>query len=151
MTARPLIATLLSSVCLFVFLFFCSFCRLIATLTHTPQPYFTWLKGFWFSTLEKGEGVSWRQLSSVSVSKNCSDEAHYTAVETDGAACFAAHNVPVGPRARDIKLPGWIECYYATVLGPVTNMSYDRTGGWTAEKLGRVLDDSFVSCPNITA
>lgn len=73
--------------------------------------------GFWFSTLANGENVSWQQVGKpVSISKNCSDEHHFSTVESEGSQCFAAAGVSVGPH-RNILQHGWINCYYATVLG----------------------------------
>jgi hypothetical protein len=105
--------------------------------------------GYWYSTLKAGEGASWRQIEvTKSIAKVCADNHHYTAIEADGTACYAAANVATGNGKRNIKSKGWIQCYYATILGPQANSSYDRTGGWTAGQLEALWDGAFVQCPS---
>ena len=71
-----------------------------------------------------------------------------SAVEASGRKCFDGAGARTGP-SRDVKVPAWIHCYYATILGPKSNTSYDRTGGWTKERLGSVWEGAFTACPAV--
>eukprot|EP00035_Acanthoeca_spectabilis_P036377 m.486718 g.486718 ORF g.486718 m.486718 type:complete len:141 (+) comp79355_c0_seq1:584-1006(+) len=104
--------------------------------------------GFWFSMLKSGENHTWRQTSTESITKNCTDEYHFAAVERSGGDCFSTAGVIIGPH-RDRQTPKWIWCYYGTVLGPRAHASFDRTGGWTTQHFGDVLAEAFQHCPRV--
>lgn len=126
--------------------------------------------GFWFSMLKSGENHTWRQTSTESITKNCTDEYHFAAVERSGRDCFSTAGVIIGPH-RDRQNPKWIWCYYGTVLGaiasrapvllsltattllhvagPRAHASFDRTGGWTTQHFGDVLAEAFQHCPRV--
>jgi hypothetical protein len=110
-------------------------------------------KCFWYSTLATGEGTAWKQHGVVKrISKNCSDEVHYGNVERRGSKCFARTQVAgvpcaVGTGNRDLTSECWIDCYYATILGPNSNSSYDRAGGMAAKDLENGWDEAFQKCP----
>ena len=130
---------------------------------------------FWYSTLKAGENVTWRQLAlTKQIEKSCADRVFLNAVECSGKGVFAAAGAKTGA-ARDVKSPAWIRyiwipavdplseslllilkssrvrSFYATTLGPRSNTSYDRSGGWSAERMDEVWSDQFSVCPDVRA
>ena len=128
---------------------------------------------FWYSTLKAGENVTWRQLAlTKQIEKSCADRVFLSAVESSGKGIFAAAGATTGA-ARDVKSPAWIRytripaaavvayipaanpaasrirSFYATTLGRRSNASYDRSGGWSAERMDEVWSDQFSVCPDV--
>eukprot|EP01047_Picozoa_sp_COSAG01_P074851 COSAG01_NODE_12641_length_1705_cov_2.080324_1_plen_348_part_00 len=103
---------------------------------------------FWYSTLQAGENVTWRQLALTrQVEKACADRVFLDAVES--GPCFARAGVRTGAAHRDLHAPAWIRCFYATILGPRSNSSYDRSGGWSIERMEAVWAQMFSRCPDV--
>ena len=104
---------------------------------------------FWYSTLKAGENVTWRQLAlTKQIDKACADHVFLNEVETSGASCFKTAGAKTGA-GRDLLAPAWIRCFYTTTLGPKSNTSYDRSGGWNAAQMEVVWDDMFSKCPDV--
>ena len=50
---------------------------------------------------------------------------------------------------RDVKAACFIRCYYAAVLGPRANESYELEGGIAVEELVATWGKAFASCPAV--
>ena len=50
---------------------------------------------------------------------------------------------------RDVKEACFIRCYYAAVLGPRANESYELEGGIAVEELVATWGKAFASCPAV--
>lgn len=104
--------------------------------------------GYWYSTLKSGEGSTWKNQKLIKrIAKNCSDGIHYSAIEHAGQKCFASSGKCKTGKQRVVSAPCWINCYYATVLGPRANASYDTTGGMSVSALQHIWDRGFEECP----
>ena len=70
--------------------------------------------GEWYSLVASDEGKYWRNATIVkAINQRCQARALDAKVESEGKTCFSAC-----PQPTNQSTACWIECFYATVLGP---------------------------------
>lgn len=122
------------------------------------QPWGCWsaniprkLRGFWYSTLEQGEGVSWRVNKLKTVNETCLKKSIISSVEKhDTKGCFNG----CGP-VRNVSSPCWIGCFFDTLLGPTAKESTELPlSGMPVADIEKSWSDAFLpidqgGCPEI--
>eukprot|EP00038_Savillea_parva_P026030 m.50883 g.50883 ORF g.50883 m.50883 type:complete len:309 (+) comp7270_c1_seq1:80-1006(+) len=121
--------------------------------------------GFWYSTTSDGycgdgryasrDGCTWRLVQQIKrVNKTCSDNSIFSTVEVYGKDCFANCS-GVGPQ-RNTSSTCWIECFYASVVGPDAGKQGGAVAGMPLSDLEQAWNAPFASedptkggCPNI--
>eukprot|EP00041_Stephanoeca_diplocostata_P011875 m.197026 g.197026 ORF g.197026 m.197026 type:complete len:311 (-) comp18707_c0_seq3:271-1203(-) len=108
--------------------------------------------GQWYSTVGEGNcdnpdhvACAWKLIRTIKkISATCHSARVRAAVEALGTACFSACG-------SDRHSMCYIDCYYATLLGPAAGHTYPSTGGLSQQKIVSIWTDAFAACPDISA
>lgn len=107
--------------------------------------------GLWYSTLQEGEGKTWKVLSLRTVNETCLKSTIISSVEkhdTDG--CFNSCSP-----TRNVTSACWIGCFFDTLLGPNAKKSTTLPlGGMSVVDVEKSWTDAFLpeaqgGCPEI--
>jgi hypothetical protein len=81
--------------------------------------------GLWYSLDAKNEGEYWRNATVVkAITADCHAQGLDSTVEQAGSACFDACEQP-----SNTSSACWIQCFFATALGPTSNTTFAPDGG----------------------
>lgn len=102
-------------------------------------------KGQWYSLATKDAGKYWRNATIVkTINQRCHSRGVDRLVTTTGKRCFEAC-----PQPANQSSPCWVDCFFATVLGPNANSTLkpvgSQSGGMTVDDLSSAWLSGFRS------
>uniref|UniRef100_A0A7S2TVY7 Uncharacterized protein n=1 Tax=Lotharella oceanica TaxID=641309 RepID=A0A7S2TVY7_9EUKA len=101
--------------------------------------------GFWYSTIDKGEGSSWRIVETQrKVNATCLKDGLYAKIYKMAGECFAAC-----PDPADLTSDCITTCVFDALLGKTASHSINPTGGLSGEEIVALWIDSFNECPGL--
>ena len=103
--------------------------------------------GEWYSLAAKQHGVAWRNATVVkAVNQRCQARALDELVQERGALCFGAC-----PQPRNHSSACWIDCFFATVLGPKADTTLKppgaQAGAIDVHELTTAWERGLSDCP----